>query len=38
MKKLCLIVLEQNLATQLKIGAYYKNKGWKGWNDFLGKE
>ena len=27
MKKLCLIVLEQNLATQLKIGAYYKNKG-----------
>jgi len=29
MKKICLIVSEQNLATQLKIGAYYKNKGFK---------
>ena len=29
MEKICLIVMEQNLATQIKIGAYYKNKGFK---------
>ena len=27
MKKLCFIVMEQNLATQLKVGEYYKSKG-----------
>lgn len=29
MKKICLIVSEQNLATQLEIGTYYKRKGFK---------
>ena len=29
MKKICLIISEQNLVTQLKIGTYYKNKNFK---------